>query len=392
MDIKRHRFALMFVIIIASLLISFLLGKLKSPPEKMTISTEPLVSTMVVAYDSINISIESQGTVMPLDATKISAEVSGTIINISPKFIPGGVFSNDDVLITIDPDNYFAAQEKSKALLEQRQNEFDDAINLREKGYLSESEYLSAATALASAKSELVKADKNLNRTKVKLPYDGMVLSKDIGLGQYVTVGTPLGITFATEYAEVRLPLSDRDLSFIQLPTAKKLLDSGVGNGPKVIFAAEQLGPLARWEGQIVRSEGVVDEKTRVTYAVARIDDPYALKDASSSLPLPMGTFVSADIKTRTDYTVIPIPRAALKNNRQVIVVNPENRIQLKDVKILNADAKYAYIIDGLDEGERIIITPIENAMNGMVVRTNVNENKLITVLTKDDDLSVNEK
>tara|TARA_B100001105_G_scaffold88005_1_gene69836 strand:+ start:651 stop:1829 length:1179 start_codon:yes stop_codon:yes gene_type:complete len=392
MDIKRHRFALMFVIIIASLLISFLLGKLKSPPEKMTISTEPLVSTMVVAYDSINISIESQGTVMPLDATKISAEVSGTIINISSKFIPGGVFSNDDVLITIDPDNYFAAQEKSKALLEQRQNEFDDAINLREKGYLSESEYLSAATALASAKSELVKADKNLNRTKVKLPYDGMVLSKDIGLGQYVTVGTPLGITFATEYAEVRLPLSDRDLSFIQLPTAKKLLDSGVGNGPKVIFAAEQLGPLARWEGQIVRSEGVVDEKTRVTYAVARIDDPYALKDASSSLPLPMGTFVSADIKTRTDYTVIPIPRAALKNNRQVIVVNPENRIQLKDVKILNADAKYAYIIDGLDEGERIIITPIENAMNGMVVRTNVNENKLITVLTKDDDLSVNEK
>ena len=392
MDIKRHRFALMFVIIIASLLISFLLGKLKSPPEKMTISTEPLVSTMVVAYDSINISIESQGTVMPLDATKISAEVSGTIINISSKFIPGGVFSKDDVLITIDPDNYFAAQEKSKALLEQRQNEFDDAINLREKGYLSESEYLSAATALASAKSELVKADKNLNRTKVKLPYDGMVLSKDIGLGQYVTVGTPLGITFATEYAEVRLPLSDRDLSFIQLPTAKKLLDSGVGNGPKVIFAAEQLGPLARWEGQIVRSEGVVDEKTRVTYAVARIDDPYALKDASSSLPLPMGTFVSADIKTRTDYTVIPIPRAALKNNRQVIVVNPENRIQLKDVKILNADAKYAYIIDGLDEGERIVITPIENAMNGMVVRINVNENKLTTVLTKDDDLSVNEK
>ena len=97
MDIKRHRFALMFVIIIASLLISFLLGKLKSPPEKMTISTEPLVSTMVVAYDSINISIESQGTVRPLDATKISAEVSGTIINISPKFIPGGVFSKDDV-------------------------------------------------------------------------------------------------------------------------------------------------------------------------------------------------------------------------------------------------------------------------------------------------------
>ena len=392
MDIKRHRFALMFVIIIASLLISFLLGKLKSPPEKMTISTEPLVSTMVVAYDNINISIESQGTVRPLDATKISAEVSGTIINISPKFIPGGVFSKDDVLIIIDPDNYFAAQEKSKALLEQRQNEFDNAINIREKGYLSESEYLSAATALASAKSELVKADKNLNRTKVRLPYDGMVLSKDIGLGQYVTVGTPLGMTFATVYAEVRLPLSDRDLSFIQLPTAKKLLNSGVGSGPKVIFTAEQLGPLAKWEGQIVRSEGVVDEKTRVTYAVARIDDPYALQDANSSLPLPMGTFVSAEIKTRTDYTVIPVPTAALKNNRQVIVVNSENRIQLKDVKILNADAKYAYLIDGLDEGERIVITPIENAMNGMVVRINVNENKLTTVLTKDDDLSVNEK
>jgi len=392
MDIKRHRFVLMFVIIIASMLISFLLGKLKSPPEKMTISTEPLVSTMVVAYDIINIPIESQGTVRPLDATKISAEVSGTIINISPKFIPGGVFSKDDVLITIDPDNYFSTLEKSKALLEQRQNEFDNAINIRKKGYLSESEYLSAATALASAKSGVVIADKNLNRTKVKLPYDGMVLSKEIGLGQYVTVGTPLGITFATDYAEVRLPLSDRDLSFIRLPTAKELLKSSVGNGPKVLFVAEQLGPLVKWEGQIVRSEGVVDEKTRVTYAVARIDDPYALKDVSSSIPLPMGTFVTADIKTRSDYTVIPIPRAALKNNRKVIVVNSENRIQLKDVKILSADAKFAYVIDGLDEGERIVITTVENAMNGMIVRINVSENKLTTVLTKDDDLSVNEK
>ena len=242
----------------------------------------------------------------------------------------------------IDPTNYDVAVDQAVALLKQRQIEFDGAEQLRNEGYRAESEWASAGAALASAKADLVKANRNLERTVIRLPYDGMVRSKETDLGQYVNTGTRLGVTFATDHAEVRLPLTDQDLAFVELPAAGSAAtgSAATAGGPLVDLSAVQRGDIAHWPARIVRTEGVVDETNRVTYAVARIEDPYRRSTGSEARsPLPMGTFVAASIEGTTVQNVIRVPRSSLRGNNQLLFVDEDSRLRIGTVDVLRADA-----------------------------------------------------
>lgn len=347
------------------------LSLMKPPPETKDIpDVAPLVEVLPLVESSASFRIASQGTVRPRTETILSAEVSGSIVSISQKFIAGGVFKDGEELLRIDPTNYSVAVDQAKAMLVQRQIEHDGALKLRTQGYRAESEYASAAAALATARADLVKAERNLERTHITLPYDGIVRVKEADLGQYVSPGTRLGVTFATDYAEVRLPLTDQDLAFIDLPDAADISKSGAAEGPLVELTAIQKGQMEYWQARIVRTEGVVDEKNRVTYAVARIADPYKLSDkASAETPLPMGTFVAANIEGATVANVIRVPRSALRGNNQLMFIDAENRLQIRNVEILRADAEYAYLRGGTVLGDRISVTALESPINGMKVR-----------------------
>lgn len=348
------------------------MSKMKPPPQTREVADiDPLVEVFPLQEMSVHFQIDTQGTVRPRTETVLSAEVSGPIVSISPKFVAGGVFDKGEELMRIDPTNYRVAVEQAEALLEQRRIEFEGASKLRIKGYRAEADLASAAAALASAKAELTRARRNLERTRISLPYEGMVRSKEADLGQYVNPGMRLGVTFATDYAEVRLPLTDQDLAFVDLPDAADIGESGMAEGPAVTLSAEQKGEPATWEARIIRTEGVVDETNRVTYAVARVEDPYGLHaDGPGRTPLPIGTFVSAQIDGVTMEDIIRVPRTALRGNNQLLFVDDDNRLQIRPVHIVRADADYAYLHGGAIEGERITVTAIESPINGMRVRT----------------------
>ncbi|MGB5257105.1 MAG: efflux RND transporter periplasmic adaptor subunit, partial [Woeseiaceae bacterium] len=315
--------------------------------------------------------VRSQGTVRPRTETVLSAEVSGTISSISPKFIAGGVFEANEVLMRIDPTNYKVALDQAEALVSQRQIEFDGAKKLKSQGYRAETEFASAVAALASAKAEQVRAQRNLERTYIRLPYEGMVRAKDSDLGQFVNPGTRLGITFATDYAEVRLPLTDLDLAFVDLPDAADIARTGSAAGPKVVLSAVRKGQLTEWQASIVRTEGVVDEKSRVTYAVARIDDPYRLHSGGPALP--MGTFVSATIEGAAVSGLFAAPNSAVRGANQVLVVDDENKLHIRKVDIVRADGEFSYFV-GATNGEKIVTSALEAPIEGMRVRTTDND------------------
>lgn len=372
MNRKVKRALLIISIFVFAILASFGLSQMKPQPETTDIpDVAPLVDVMTLEAFETSFRIDSQGTVRPRTETTLSAEISGAIISISPKFVAGGVFRNGEELMRIDPTNYASAVDRAVATLAQRRIEFDGAEKLRNQGYRAESEYATAVAALAAAKADLVNAERNLERTIISLPYDGMVRTKEADLGQYVNPGTRLAVTFATNYAEVRLPLTDQDLAFIDLPDAADITQSGSAEGPLVELSAVQKGQVRCWQAQIVRTEGVVDEKNRVTYAVASIADPYRLAAGSGEeTPLPMGTFVAASIEGTTVSSVIRVPRIALRGSNQLMFVDPENRLYIRDVDVLRSDAEYAYLRSGAVAGDRISLTTIETPLNGMKVRT----------------------
>jgi RND family efflux transporter MFP subunit len=337
------------------------------PPKKEREELAMLVDVLSVEPVSVNFRVRSQGTVAPRTQTELSAEVSGIITSVSPKFIAGGLFRAGETLMRIDPTNYEVAVDQADALVAQRQIEYDGASKLRSQGYRAESEHAAAKAALASARAELVRARRNLERTYVRLPFDGMVRSKDADLGQYVGPNSRLGVVFATDHAEVRLPLTDADLAFVELPSPGAMNDPESTSGPAVTLSTTQKGKHAAWEARIARSEGVVDEKSRVTYAVARVDDPYALK--SGAAPLPMGTFVEASIQGSVIENIIRVPANALRGSNQLVFVDDDDRLRIRDVEIVRTDADFVYLTGGAAAGDRIVVTSLESPVNGTKVR-----------------------
>ncbi len=348
--------------------------QLKQPPAVDPIAdVDPLVEVLKLEAGSFKFDVTSQGTVRPLTETILSAEVSGQIVSVSPKFIAGGVFESGEELMRIDQTNYRGALEQAKATLKQRQIEFDGAKTLRTQGYRAETEFASAEAALATARANLTRAERDLDRTSIRLPYDGMVRSRSTDIGQFVNPGQQLGIVFASDYAEVRLPLTDQDLALIELPDASEITKSGESaNGPQVLLTATQRGRESKWIARIVRSEGVVDERARVTYAVARIRDPYQLQSDDAGIkPLPMGTFVQATIDGDVVENVVRVPRSTVRRNNQMLFVSDDNLLEIEDVVVLHSDAQNSYIDADGTAGRRIVLTAIESPLNGIRVRPN---------------------
>ena len=312
---KILRSILIIGILATAVGLTLFMSRMKPPPQTRE-ATEviPLVEVMPLQHTAVEFRIDTQGTVRPRTETVLSAEVSGPIVWISPKFVAGGVFDKGEPLLRIDPTNYRVAVEQAEALLNQRRIEYEGAEKLRLKGYRAEADLASAAAALATARAELTRTRRDLERTRITLPYAGMVRSKDADIGQYVNPGTRLGVTFATDYAEVRLPLTDQDLAYVDLPDPADIADDAAARGPAVVLSAEREGRLVSWDARIVRTEGVVDETNRLTYAVARVQDPYALEpEHAGRAPLPMGAFVSAQIDGVTVEDVVRVPRRAVR-------------------------------------------------------------------------------
>ena len=366
---KSKRVVLIVAILAGAVLIAVAMSGLRQPPVKRDVEKLAML-VEVLELETMNASfvVNSQGTVRPRTETVLSTEVSGTIMHASPQWTAGGVFEKGEVLLRIDPTNYSVALDQARALVKQRQIEFDGAEKLLSQGYRAESEHASAAAALASAQAELVRANRNLERTFIRLPYDGMVRGKEADLGQFVNMGTRLGVVFATDYAEVRLPLTDQDLGFLTLPGAADIRETGSGEGPPVTLSTVQKGRATTWQARIVRTEGVVDERSRVTYAVASIEDPYQLHGDGDILPI--GTFVSATIEGATSGDVIRVPRSALRGSDELIFVNDEDKVEIRSVNIIRTDSDFGYVQGDASAGERIIVSTIESPVNGMLVRT----------------------
>lgn len=389
MSFKTKRFLLIVAILSIATAMAGGMAMLKPPADSEPVGhVALLIEVQTLEAGSYSFTIESQGTVRPLTETILSAEVSGPIVSVSPKFVAGGVFAAGEELMRIDQGNYLGVVQQARALVKQRQIEFDGAQTLRTQGYRAEAELAAAEAALATASANLIRAERDLDRTRIRLPYAGMVRSRSANLGQFVNPGKELGIAFATDIAEVRLPLTDQDLAFVDLPDASEITESGTSaKGPEVTLSAIQRGRRESWTARIVRSEGVVDERARVTYAVARVVDPYGLQaNPEHATPLPMGTFVSASIQGTTVESAVRLPRGVLRRRNEVIFVDADNRLRVQTVDLIRSDAEFAYVAGTALAGERISLTAIDSPINGQLVRT-TDDPELVSVSSEEPAL-----
>ncbi|MBT6585233.1 MAG: efflux RND transporter periplasmic adaptor subunit, partial [Gammaproteobacteria bacterium] len=345
--------------------------------QKPPISNAPLVRTWVADVQTVQMSSVTHGSVLPRTESELIPEVSGRVVDISPVMVSGGFFKKDDLLLKVDPLDYEVALEQARASLASARSELTNArkahdrlLDLAKRQSASQSQQDDALNRLRFAQASireatarLSRAARDITRTNITAPYDGRVRSERVDIGQFVTRGAPIASLYATDVAEVRLPIHDEELAYLELalagPTDKNL--------PAVILRARFAGEDHTWDGRIVRTEGELDPKTRMINIVAQVQSPYQQSD--SRPPLAVGLFVEAEIIGKQVDNVFVLPRSALQANEQVYVVTDENRLQFRDVEVIRIVDEDVYVIDGFKRGETISLSTVNNAIEGMLVR-----------------------
>ena len=381
--VRHLKVILPIVFLLVASAVSFVM--IQSRPAAMQKSVPPpvlLVSVSTAVRESIRFRIRSRGTVSPRTETTLISEVSGQIVEVSTAFVSGGFFKRGDVLMRIDPRNYRSALKRASAGVAQAKTQvatenalagyaYEDWKRLREVNEsadeasdltLRKPQLQQALAELEAREADLEQAEEDLARTIIRAPYHGMVRKKVADIGQYVNVGSQLARTFAVDRAEVRLPLSQQDLKFLDL----RGLDGGAVL--PVQLSAEIGDERFQWAAEIVRSEGVFDPVSRVLYVVAEIEDPYDLGQTGRE-PLRIGTFVLAQIDGSAGGELFAVPRHALSSGTTLWLVDSRSRIYPREVSIVRTDERFAYIDGGLEQGERYATTPIDQPLPGMQVR-----------------------
>jgi RND family efflux transporter MFP subunit len=220
-----------------------------------------------------------------------------------------------------------------------------------------------ARAAVQAAEAALQEAERDLERTRIRVPYDGLVRSKLVDVGQYVAPGTPLGVTFAIDTAEIRLPLSNSDLEYLDLPSATRLDQA---HRIPVVLTGESTDTDATWRAEIVRTEGVVDRSSRVIYAVAEVVDPYGVLGRSDQPELKMGSFVRAEIQGRRVEDVVVLPRSVLRPDDTVLIADAERKLELRPVTVARSEPRNVYISGGIRAGELVVTTSLDAPIPGM--------------------------
>ncbi|MAH72649.1 MAG: efflux transporter periplasmic adaptor subunit [Cellvibrionales bacterium TMED49] len=371
-------------ILLASVAIGLFMNSLRGTPPKVPAPEAAIaVKTERLHSKDIELYVISQGTVQPSARTTLISEATGTVVQISEQFVVGGTFVKGDILMQLDTTNYDVALQRAKAKLisAQGQLELENArVFQAKKEWEITGRPNSEAPPLALRKPFLLEAQANnleaeaevkyatikLNQTTLRAPYSGMVSRKLVGIGQYVTQGSPVAELFATDFSEVRLPLTEKDLSTMGG------IPEGVASKRSVVALRGSInGANGQWNGQIVRSEGVVDQTNRAQYLVVQVDDPYNLKPQnknSGSLPLLVGTFVEVTLPGRLLEDVFLLPSGGLRKNIQVATVDSEDRLRLNPVSIAFSDDNYFYVSSGLEEGAEVITSALGVPIEGLRV------------------------
>jgi RND family efflux transporter MFP subunit len=369
-----------FVIPIA-IVIAFLFGAatlMATAPELEPSSIEPVpvtVRVQKVGLEAIQLKVHSQGSVVPSTVSQLIPEVSGRVIWTSPNLVAGGYFSKGQELARIDELDYKNARDRARAALKRAKAEVEHAKfeygrlkSLAERKLTSRSAlenglraYRVSQAAFEDATVNFEQAEENLNRTVLRAPFDGLVKAETVDIGQFAARGQAIATLYASDIVEVRLPIADRQLAFLNLPTLRtgNLPDT---QQPSVTLSAEYGGRTLTWVGNIVRTEAEIDTASRMVQLVARV------QTQADQPGLSVGLFVNAEISGIAVEDVVVLPRSALRNQNQVLIVDAENKIRFRTVTPLRLYQDSVLIAGGLIEGDRVCISTLQTAIDGMNV------------------------
>jgi RND family efflux transporter MFP subunit len=373
------------IIILAGFGIMKILIASRAEPQK-EVRKDPGIIAEVMKAEKVDtqVIVHGTGTVEAAEEISIVPQVSGLIVQVAPNLNVGGFFSEGDVLFKIEDTDYRLALDralsaKAKAEYELATIESQARIARSEWDIINkdrntppnplvlyEPQLKSAKAVLTSAVAAVGQSKLDLERITVKAPFNARLRSENIDPGQYVRTGSSVAVLSGTDTAEIPVPLTLKDLSWLSVPR-----HNDKKNGSSAFIHLTVGEKLYKWNGRVVRSTGEVDQKSRMMQLVVEIIDPYGLAaDHDPQLPtLAAGTFVDVIIKGALLKDVFVIPRMAFRDDSTVWLMDKESRLQIKKVVPVRTEREKVIVTEGLEDGDQIVLTNISGAANGMKLR-----------------------
>lgn len=340
------------------------------PDEKELVDTRPVVEVETAFALDHQVVINSYGEVKPFESTQLSVQVSGEVTAWHPNFVSGGIVARGDVLMEIEKDNYEAAVlqaeadlSRAQATLIEEQAQADVAADEAKRFpnrkhtdlFLRKPQVLSAQAGVKSARAALKRAQRDLANCEVRAPYDALVISRDVGLGQFVSTGSPVATLNGVEYAEVVIPIAGFDSAFLPERIT----------GLTATIKQTGLNGFTR-QAVVHRDLGVVDRDTRMVNLVVRIQDPYGLKTRQPQVKF--GSYVQVTFGGKTLSRIYRLQQD-LVNDQTIWLLNADNQLEPRKVTVIREEGTYFYVSTGLSDNEKIVTTVPEYPQKGMTVK-----------------------
>ena len=354
----------------------WLLGQVQPDPVEETPAPDVIVE--ILTPKDFQIQISSNGTTTPLTQTVLTAEVGGEVIYRSKKFSEGSSVIEGEILAKID-DTDLQLQYKN-ALLQLANAEVQYSLQLAEAEVAKEAwekigggvasdltlkkpQLKQAEALLEVAKAQVSSAEKKLNKTEIVAPYAGRIQSVNIDLGTTIIPGQPVGALYTSSEIEVTLAVKDNDLQFLSIPMDGRKLDPS--EQALVEIKSFYKGKNQTWIGRLERVDGVIDPITRMINLIAVFKNDFIETDKPN---LPIGLFVEAQIDGIILKDIFSIPVNAISENNEVYIVNNDSELVSRQLSILKKYSDFVIVKDGLKAGERIVISKLSTASNGIKV------------------------
>nr|MEE4269147.1 efflux RND transporter periplasmic adaptor subunit [Candidatus Krumholzibacteria bacterium] len=376
MQSKAFKILLPIALVIVAVVIAVVMIKNKPHAERRTPPTpRPRVTVAAVEHEDTSVSIRGFGSVRAKRSVMLVPQVSGQVSAKHPAFEPGGYFTTGQILLQIETTDYQLALAQAQASQAQAEMNLamaqEEARSARQEWeeigqpgttpsslVLRQPQLKLAEATLASAQAAVRQAQVNLDRCTLTAPFDGRVLDAAADVGQYLRAGNSIGTIYATDMAEISVPVPDEDLAWIRLDADQPV---------PVVITAEFAGQQHTWAGRAVRLGGAIDARSRLVPVIVEVDSPY--EKSGDRPPLAEGMFVEAIFQGQPDPGAVVIPRSALRPGNVVWAVDGNSQVRIIPVTVARAGVHKAVISRGLEEGMELITSNLQFATPEMVVQ-----------------------
>ena len=377
---RRLKWALSIGVIVAATAVAFGLVATKEEPPR---AEKPLEGTLVevirISSSRHEVDLHAKGTVVPAMEVVLQPELGGRVIWQSSELVAGGRFKADQPILRIDPRDYQLAVEAHRSKVNRAK--LDLAIEAR-RGEVAKREWSSfgemdvsdeqralaqrephlesTRLALKAAQSSLKKAQLDLTRTTLRAPFNAMVVTESVDPGQLINPQTSVARLVGTDNYHVQVSVPVSALRAARVPTADE-----PGSQAKIIQRVGQ--ETIERPGEVIRQLPDLDPGGAMARVLLNIENPLGQR---GDLPLLLGSFVDVSIGAQPIDNAIRLPRVALRNGRNVYVMNDDNLLEIREVQIAWTEPDAVLVTGGLGPDERVVTSRISTPVPNMLLRT----------------------